>query len=347
MSCIACDTTVGNQKILITSQLEMTYCPECFHIHIPKNDIIINEVGVTFEEHEAILLRTVQSINEKYPDLSKILIVHPDDLLSVNANIFDISSNTMGKEITMLAQSDLYNHTTTHECVVLYHLITHTPLFNQLLQDAKGVLQSDGKMIVHTKMTNMFRNSYFVFRDLFDTQQISFFSTNAIKHLTEKNGLYIENIMTLSEENNTYSQHRIYTLSKTRSLNVCRSVVDAFIEEIENDLYVPSTYTSYEVKYYLYKYTLQNWISQTRLSGYDVVSYHCRHYFAFFDIPSHFIDHIVDNNQGVGDLTIPNANLLLAVFDTKLLIDNIDEVWTTLLEKAGTNVLNAYVLNCI
>lgn len=336
-----CDSIM--KQFLHTSLVELNYCSECFHVHIPKNDIRHIET-YNDERHQAILLRIIKTVIEESPDIDKILIVHPDDL---NFDSFSIIEGGLGeKQISFLMEGELDRHTSVYECIILYNSINNTPLIYNLFRHIRSIIQYDGKLYVHTLVPNMLRSSHFVYRELFNTKTISLFSVNSMKKFAENNGLYIDNIHTFSEEYDIYSQHRIYTLSKRNNDTVCRNVVEAFIEEIENDIYAPLSYSIYEMKYYVYKYTLENWISQTRMMGYNIVNYYGTSFLQFFDIAEHLIDHNISDDNPLEQMMMINPNILLVIFDIFHFMQNINETFRILTEKAPNNLLNAYTVIC-
>lgn len=350
MQCIVCD---GSTKhFLTTPLLELTYCTFCFHIHVPKNDLDLYMSNLDQDDsqnHQDILINIIKNISERDTEISRILIIHPDYIEMNTPSLADISNYANGKDIAFVRESEFATYQTLQECIVLYGIITHSPLVTYITNKCRTLLQNDGKLYMHTKMSSAVRSQPFLFREFFnDTQQISIFSTNSFRTLCESNGLYLHDVKTIGEENSD-RQHRIFTLTKQPCDVVCRNLVNVLVDEIENEIYNPVTYATYEVKYTVYKYILQNWISQTRLMGYDMISYFANDYLDFFEIPSYLIDHYINDLGTLDQLQLSNPNLLIIVFDMKEMYPNSQLVYQRLHELlgAGGNILNAYVLNCI
>jgi hypothetical protein len=343
MACIVCDGTT--KHFLTTQLLELTYCTLCFHIHVRKNelDLYMNNLDPVYNEDQDILINIIKHIseNDTNDEVGRILIIHPEHTEINTPPLADISTYANGKDIAFLRESQLATHTTLHGCIVLYGIITHTPLLTYTMNKCRTLLQTDGRLYVHTKLSNLIRSPSFYFRDFFtDTQQISIFSANSFRTLSESNGLYLEDVR-------TFGQSRFYKLTKQPLGSVCRNLANVFVDEIEAEIYSPVSYMTYELKYTVYKYILQTQISQTRLMGYDMVSYFSNDYLDFFEIPTYLIDHYINDIDTLHQLHLGNPNLLVIVFDLKGLYSNAQLIYDSLTRLVGGNVLNAYVLNCM
>lgn len=81
--------------------------------------------------------------------------------------------------------------------------------------------------------------------------QVSFFCTNSLKLLCDKNGVFLKRV-NIDDNNCSYLIDKKY--------NSANSIIEQLLHEIEKKLYSESTYFTYTAKYIIFKNAIQNYI---------------------------------------------------------------------------------------
>lgn len=115
----------------------------------------------------------------------------------------------------------------------------------QTLKDFKK--HGGDSIVVKCLNTNIIYDSLYTFQN----GQISFFSTNSMKLLCDKCGLYLNKVFETSEG-------MFYEISTTETQKT--NVIDTLVNEMEKGLYSKHTYNRYMYRYMIYKNTLHNLI---------------------------------------------------------------------------------------
>jgi hypothetical protein len=87
-------------------------------------------------------------------------------------------------------------------------------------------------------------------------EQVSFFCTNSLKLLCDKNGVYLNKV-------NIDGDNFIYLIEK--EYKHANSIIEQLLQELENELYSENTYFKYTSKYIILKNIIQNYILLQKL----------------------------------------------------------------------------------
>lgn len=161
-------------------------------------------------------------------------------------NCFHIQSNTAQSIGT--AQKSAQSIRTGTESSTENNDIFSTKEPHQFIQKFKA---SDKKQLIIELPTKSFVTECdYEFTKL---GQVSFFCTNSLKLLCDKNGVYL-NKVTISDNGNICS----YFIEK--ECNFSNSIIEKLLHEIEKELYNERTYFKYTSKCIILKNTIQNYI---------------------------------------------------------------------------------------
>jgi hypothetical protein len=154
---------------------------------------------------------------------------------------------------------------TLHYCQNCFHIQSNNPeVINPanilFTRDPKQFLQSlDTQMTIQVPFNNFVTECNYDLLDLLKLGQVSFFSTNSLKYLCDKNNVCLDNIIT---QDNTC----IYYITKQTSKSLNETIIERLLYEIESELYSERTYYNYTAKYIILKNTLQNYILLQNIS---------------------------------------------------------------------------------
>jgi len=195
------------------------------------------------------------------------------------------------------------------DIIVCQNVFGHVHNVNEFLTCAKQLLSETGILLIQTSQKNMILEYDF---DSVYAEHASFFNTNSMKILCEKNGLFLNNVMDDPIHGTSY----IFEITKKLSKN--SNVVETLFNEMEAGLYDQSTYINYPLKCLKYKNSLHNKLIDYKLSGKNIIGVgSCAKNMTvlnFAKIDNSIIDFIIDENPLKIGLFTPGSNILITDF---------------------------------
>jgi hypothetical protein len=153
-------------------------------------------------------------------------------------------------------------HYTLHYCKNCFHIQSNNPevvnpaniLFTREPQQLlKRLFLQRKQMTIQLPFNNFVTECNYDLLDLLELGQVSFFSTNSLKYLCDKNNVCLDNIITRDDT-------CIYYITKQPSKSLNETIIERLLHEIESELYSECTYFKYTAKYIILKNTVQNYI---------------------------------------------------------------------------------------
>lgn len=192
------------------------------------------------------------------------------------------------------------------DIIVCQNVFGHIHNVSEFLTCAKQLLSEKGILFIQTSQKNLIINDEF---DSCYAEHASFFNTNSMKLLCEKNGLILNNVM----EDPIHGTSYIFEI--TKKLSEDSNVHQILFNEMESGLYSKSTYTNYPLKCLKYKNELHNKLINYKLSGKNIIGFgstaKVQVALNFSKINSDIIDYIIDENKLKQGLFTPGSNIII------------------------------------
>jgi nucleoside-diphosphate-sugar epimerase/SAM-dependent methyltransferase len=192
------------------------------------------------------------------------------------------------------------------DIIVAQNVFGHVHNVNEFLTCAKQLLSENGILFIQTSQKNMILEHDF---DTCYAEHLSFFNTNSMKLLCQRNGLILNNV----NDDPIHGTSYIFEITKKMSKN--SNVIDTLFNEMESGLYDKSTYVNYKLKCLKYKYELHNKLIDYKLSGKNIIGFgstaKVQVCLNFVKIDNDIIDYIIDENKLKQHLFTPGSNILI------------------------------------
>lgn len=192
------------------------------------------------------------------------------------------------------------------DIIVAQNVFAHTHNVNEFLTCAKELLSEKGIIFIQTSQKDLIINNEF---DSCYAEHLSFFNTNSMKLLCQKNGLILNNVM----EDSIHGRSYIFEITQKMFKN--SNVIDTLMKEMESGLYDKSTYINYPLKCLKYKNELHNKLIDYKLSGKNIIGFgstaKVQVCLNFVKIDNDIIDYIIDENKLKQNLFTPGSNILI------------------------------------
>ena len=192
------------------------------------------------------------------------------------------------------------------DIIVAQNVFPHTNNLNEFLTCAKQLLSETGTLLIQTSQKDMILENDF---DSCYAEHLSFFNTNSMKILCEKNNLFLNNV----EEDAIHGTSYIFEITKTLSKK--SNVVLTLFNEMESGLYDKSTYINYKLKCLKYKNDLHNKLIGLKLLGKNIIGFgstaKVQVCLNFVKINNDIINYIIDENKLKQNLFTPGSNILI------------------------------------
>lgn len=195
------------------------------------------------------------------------------------------------------------------DIIICQNVFGHVHNVNEFLTCAKQLLSETGILLIQTSQKNM------ILENKTDTgyhEHLSFFNTNSMKLLVEKNGLFLNNV----QEDPIHGISYIFEITKKLSKN--SNVVETLFNEMEAGLYDKSTYINYPLKCLKYKNQFHNKLIDYKVLGKNIIGVGATAKSStilnFAKIDSNIIDFIIDENPMKIGLFTPGSNILITDF---------------------------------
>lgn len=192
------------------------------------------------------------------------------------------------------------------DIIVAQNVFAHLDNVNDFLYCVNELLSEKGILIIQTSQKNLIINDEF---DSCYHEHLSFFNTNSMNRLCQKNGLVLNNVM----EDSIHGTSYIFEITKKISKN--SNVVEILLQEIESGLYDYLTYKNYPLKCLKYKNELHNKLIDYKLQGKNIIGFgstaKVQVNLNFANIDSSIIDFFIDDNEYKQNLFTPGSNILV------------------------------------
>ena len=195
------------------------------------------------------------------------------------------------------------------DIITAQNVFAHLDNVNEFLTCTKELLSNTGILLIQTSQKDMILENK---ADTIYAEHLSFFNTNSMKILCEKNGLILNNV----NETPIHGISYIFEITKTLSQN--SNVVETLLKEKESGLYDKLTYINYPLKCIKYKNNLHNKLIDYKLSGKNIIGVGATAKSStilnFAKIDNNIIDFIIDENPMKIGLHTPGGNILITDF---------------------------------
>lgn len=349
------DYNVCHTNIEETFPLHLHYCEDCFHVQLNcivnpeklfKNYVYVSGTSETLREYfekfaQSSVLRWSEinkNINDihvldigcndgsqldAYKKLSNfnIITVGVDAAQNVYENIsskkieHDIYCDFFGDKVCKKINKKYSKN--SFDIIIAQNVFAHLDNVNEFLYCVKELLSEKGILLIQTSQKNLIINDEF---DSCYHEHLSFFNTNSMKILCEKNNLILNNV-TQEDIHGTS-----YIFEITKNVYKMSNVVEILLKEIESEVYDKLTYTNYPLKCLKYKNELHNKLIDYKLQGKNIIGIgspaKTQVTLNFCNINDSIIDFIIDENLMKVGLYTPGSNILITDFS---ILKNIDK----------------------
>ncbi len=328
--------------------LNLQLCNHCYHtqlncvvnpIKLFKNYIYVSGTSQTlknnFKEFGSDVISKYIKNNEQYDNKTiKILEIacndgsQLDEILNYKRDFLpDYNIITVGvdpaeniyKEISSKKSHDIFceffSQSTVDKLIKKYgdfdiiiaaNVFAHIDYPSDFLKYINQLMTNKSMLYIQTSQKNM------ILQNQFDTiyhEHLSFFNTNSMKYICDKNNLTLANVY----ENYIHGTSYIFEICK---YDVDNKNVDSIIQqERELGLYDIQTYNKYKLKCLKYKTELNNLIFQYKLNGRNIVAYgstaKSMTVLNFCNINYEYIDFMIDENPLKNELYTPGSNIIV------------------------------------
>lgn len=195
------------------------------------------------------------------------------------------------------------------DIIIAANVFAHIDYPSDFLKYMKQIMSDRTSLYIQTSQKNMILENQF---DTIYHEHLSFFNTNSIKHICDRNGLYLNHV----QENYIHGTSYIFEINSYLSDE--RNVEEVL--EAETKLYDLDTYEKYKLKCMKYKMELNNKIIEYKLNKQNIIAYgstaKSMTVFNFCGIDSSWIDTMIDENPMKVGLYTPGSKILVTVLDS-------------------------------
>ena len=227
------------------------------------------------------------------------------DVSVENKNLENIFCDYFGKNVCEKIHKK-YNKN-SFDIIVAQNVFAHLDNVNEFLYCANELLSEKGILLIQTSQKNLIINDEF---DSCYHEHLSFFNSNSMNILCNKNGLILNNVM----EDSIHGTSYIFEI--TKKLSSTSNVAEILYQEINSGFYDQLTYKNYPLKCIKYKNELHNKLIDYKLQGKHIIGFGaCAKNMVtlnFSKINSTIIDYIIDENKLKQHLFTPGGNILIS-----------------------------------
>lgn len=385
-------------EILDRYPLCLHYCPHCFHVQLNctvdpnllfKNYLYVSGTSNTGKQY---FKSFAQDVLTRYMDIMdgsdniqptiKVLDIACNDGSQLDAFI-DVAKNMNINVITTgvdpaenlhsvstskghdvfcgFFNDDAVNYLSekygTFDLVIAQNVFAHINYPNDFLSMCKKIMHANSLLYIQTSQAKMIQNHEF---DTAYHEHLSFFSTNSMKYLCDKNELFLNRV----DLKNIHGTSYVFEIT-TKTTNDS-NVVNVLLDEMDESLYAYDTYNKYPLACKMYSMDFHKSLLQAKHEGFNIIGFgstaKSNTLLNYNNIDNDLIDFIIDENalkQGMltpgGNIPIMNVDILATLKDEeeKYLIvvfawnffDEIYEKLTKLLIGYGVTNKQITVLN--
>lgn len=207
------------------------------------------------------------------------------------------------------------------DIIIAQHVVAHVQnpseflrLCKQLIKEENG---SDGICLIQTSQKDMVSKAEF---DTVYHEHLSFFNTNSMKYICNRNDLSLNNVDNADIQGGSYIFEVVKYTPTTNEDFQKSNTIEVLYEEMCNGLYSDELYEQYKIKCLMYRNKFHNTILQYKLQGKTLIGIASPAKaqvilnFARIDTYPTLIDFIIDENQLKVGLYTPGSNILVTDF---------------------------------
>ena len=126
------------------------------------------------------------------------------------------------------------------DVITAQNVFAHTQYIDDFLQNCKIVMKPSSSLFIQTSQKNMILNGEF---DTTYHEHISFFNTNSMKTLVQRNGMSLVNVYERAIHGASY----IFEIKLNRDKEYLETVTQQLLKETQNGLYCHMTYDKFYI----------------------------------------------------------------------------------------------------
>ena len=189
------------------------------------------------------------------------------------------------------------------DLITAQNVFAHNTYPLYFLKLCKKILKKNGSLYIQTSQANMVVNNEF---DTIYHEHISFFNTISMKHLVEKSGLFLNDVIKSDIHGTSY----VFVIGKNE--NVTKNVQESIDDIIKNNLTDTLTYIKYSLNAYDTTINLKNTIKKYKDKGYHIIGYGAAAKGnTLLNFGGISVDYILDDNELKLNLYTPGMNILI------------------------------------
>ncbi len=305
--------------------LNLNLCQDCFHLQLShtvnpdlmfKNYLYVSGTSKTLRDYFDFF---AEKTLEYLPDAKNILDIACNDATQLDSysrlglktygidpaeNLYE-DSKSRGHNIIC----DYFNSETFHkfngetfDIITAQNVFAHTSYTVDFLNTCKEVMNDNSLLFIQTSQANMIRNNEF---DTIYHEHLSFFSSNSMKTLVERCGLFFHDIFKTDIHGTSY----VFVISRKRT-ELKEGVLANLLEEKELGMVDILTYPEYSMKCYRSTFNLKNKLDIMRSDGYTLVGYGAAAKGnTLLNFGKIYLDYIIDDNPLKQGLMTPGMDI--------------------------------------
>jgi 2-polyprenyl-3-methyl-5-hydroxy-6-metoxy-1,4-benzoquinol methylase len=310
--------------------LKLNLCPLCWHLqlsHIINPDLMFKHylyVSGTSKTLKDYFSFFANKTLEYYPKAKTVLDIACNDGTQLDfykalgldttgidpaKNLYETSSNKGHKIVCNYFNTNnitLFGDK-TFDIILAQNVFAHTPHIHDFLSACNKIMHNDSVLFVQTSQANMIENGEF---DTIYHEHVSFFNTNSMKTIIEKNGFVLHDVFKTDIHGTSY----VFVISKTK--NQKQTIKNMLEEETKQGLYDIMKYPNYSLKCYKTTFELKNKLNELKNQGYKIIGYGAAakgNTLLNFGCIS--LDFIIDDNPLKNGLLTPGMNIPIVNID--------------------------------
>lgn len=204
------------------------------------------------------------------------------------------------------------------DIIIAQNVFAHIDYPSAFLYLCKILMNKESLLLIQTSQKNMILNNEF---DTAYHEHLSFFNTNSMNQLCNKNNLFLNNVKSVPIHGTSY----LFEIGLIQNIDNSNTI-EVLMDEMDNGLFEEKTYLDYSLKAIKYKNNFQNKLIEYKLKGKNIIGFgstaKSNTLLNFCQINSTYIDFIIDENKLKYNLLTPGSDILI---NDILSLQNIDK----------------------